>query len=85
VRANGPQSAAEQREERGLSPDAEGQIVGLYEYVAARASPTIAESLASALVERCEQLGEMPLVGLARDDIRRGVRTTYFRKRVVIA
>ena len=68
-----------------FSPEAEAQIVELYEYIAAHASPTIAESYTSAIVERCEQLGEMPLIGLARDDIRRGLRTTFFRKRVVIA
>ena len=27
----------------------------------------------------------MPLAGVARDDIRRGLRTTFFRRRVVIA
>ena len=68
-----------------FSPEAEAQLVALYEYIPAHASATIAESYTSAIVERCEQLGEMPLIGLARDDIRRGLRTTFFRKRVVIA
>ncbi len=68
-----------------FSPEAEAQIVALYEYIAAHASPAIAEEYTSAIVERCEQFGEMPLIGIARDDIRRGLRTTFFRKRVVIA
>ena len=68
-----------------FSPEVEAQVVALYEYIAAHASPAIAEKYTSAIVERCEQLGEMPLIGLARDDIRRGLRTTFFRKRVVIA
>lgn len=68
-----------------FSPEAEAQIVALFEYIAAHASPAVAETYISAIVERCEQLGEMPLIGLARDDIRRGLRTTFFRKRVVIA
>ncbi len=68
-----------------FSPEAEAQIVQLYEYIAAKASPTVAETYTSAIVERCEQLGDMPLQGIARDDIRRGLRTTFFRKRVVIA
>lgn len=68
-----------------FSPEAETQIVALYEYLAVRASPAIAETYTSAIIERCEQLGEMPLAGVARDDIRRGLRTTFFRKRVVIA
>ncbi len=68
-----------------FSPEAEAQIVALYEYITEHASPAIAEKYTSAIVERCEQLGEMPLTGLARDDIRRGLRNTFFRKRVVIA
>jgi plasmid stabilization system protein ParE len=68
-----------------FSPEAEAQLVSLYEYLAARASSAIAETYTNAIVERCDQLGEMPLAGIARDDIRRGMRTTFFRKRVVIA
>ena len=68
-----------------FSPEAEAQIVALYEYITAHASPAITEKYTNAFVERCEQLGEMPLISLARDDIRRGLRTTFFRKRVVIA
>lgn len=68
-----------------FSPEAETQIVALYEYLAAHASPTIAESYTNAIVERCERLGEMPLSGIARGDIRRGMRIMFFRRRVVIA
>jgi toxin ParE1/3/4 len=68
-----------------FSPEAEIQIVALYEYLSNQASPTIAESYTGAIVERCEQLGEMAFTGIARDDIRRGMRTAFFRKRVVIA
>ena len=68
-----------------FSPEAETQLVELYEYLAARASPAIAESYTNAIIERCEGLGAMPLAGIARDDIRRGLRTLFFRRRVVIA
>lgn len=68
-----------------FSPEAEAQIVRLFEYIAARASPTTAETYTNAIVERCEQLRELPLQGVARDDIRQGLRTTFFRRRVVIA
>jgi len=68
-----------------FSPEAEAQIIALYEYIAANASPTIAESYTSAIVERCERLGATPLAGAARDDIRRGLRMTFFRRRVAIA
>ena len=68
-----------------FSPESEAQIVALYEYIAANASPTTAEGYTGALVERCERLGETPLAGVARDDIRRGLRLTFFRRRVAIA
>jgi len=68
-----------------FSPEAESQIVGIYEYLADHASPASAEAYANAIVERCEQLGDMPLIGIAREDIRPGLRTAFFRKRVVIA
>ena len=68
-----------------FSPEAETQIIALYDYLAAHASPKIAETYTNAIVERCEQLREMPLVGVARDDVRRGMRTIFFRKRVVLA
>lgn len=68
-----------------FSPEAEAQIVHLYEYIARKASPAIAEAYTTAVVERCEGLADMPLQGVARDDIRLGLRTTFFRRRVVIA
>ena len=68
-----------------FSPEAESQIVGIDEYLADHASPASAEAYANAVVERCEQLGDMPLIGIARGDIRPGLRTAFFRKRVVIA
>jgi len=63
------------------SPEAEAQIVALYEYLATNASPAIAAEYTDAIVGRCEQLGEMPFAGVPRDDIRRGMRLTFFRKR----
>jgi len=68
-----------------FSPEAEDQIVRLYEYIASKASPAIAENYTNAIVDRCERLGAMPLQGVARADIRKGLRTTFFRRRVVIA
>jgi plasmid stabilization system protein ParE len=68
-----------------FSPEAEAQIVAIHEYLADHGSSAIAEAYANAIVERCEQLGDMPLVGIAREDIRPGLRTAFFRKRIVIA
>lgn len=68
-----------------VPPEAEAHILALYKYIAAQASPAIAERFTNAIVERCEHLDEAPLIGVPRDDIRRGLRTMFFRRRVVIA
>jgi plasmid stabilization system protein ParE len=68
-----------------FSPEAGSQIVGTYEYLADHAAPVSAKAYADAIVECCQQLGETPLTGIAREDIRPGLRTAFFRKRVVIA
>ena len=68
-----------------FSPEAEAQIIALYEYLSVHASPSITETYTNAIVERCERLGEMPMVGVARNDIRRGMGAIFFRRRAVIA
>lgn len=68
-----------------FSPEAEAQILALYEYLAVKASPAIAKTYVDAVIERCERLGATPLAGVARDDVRRGLRVTFFRKRIAIA
>jgi plasmid stabilization system protein ParE len=67
-----------------FSPEAKDQIVHLYEYIASKTSPAVAENYTNAIVDRCERLGAMPLQGVARDDIRKGLQTTFLRRRVVI-
>jgi toxin ParE1/3/4 len=69
----------------GFSPEAEAQLAGLYRYIAGEASPDIAQSFTSAIVEQCEALEHFPLRGTPRDDIRPGLRTIAFRRRVTIA
>ncbi len=68
-----------------FSPEAEDHLIQLFNFIASNASPSIAHAYTSAIVERCEHLGDMPLQGIARDDIRPGLRTAFFRRRVVIA
>jgi plasmid stabilization system protein ParE len=52
-----------------FSPEAEAQIIALYEYLAANTSPTIAEGYISAIVERCEvPVRRRPSCGDGRDD-----------------
>jgi plasmid stabilization system protein ParE len=68
-----------------FSPESEAQLLALYRFIAARASPAIAQRYTDALVTRCEALAEMPRSGKSRGDLRRGLRVISFRRRVVIA
>jgi plasmid stabilization system protein ParE len=68
-----------------FSPEAEEQLVALYRYIAAAASPGIAERYVNAIVSYCETLDTFPLRGAKRDDIRPGLRITNYKGRTVIA
>lgn len=68
-----------------FSPEAEDQLVELYRYIAAAASPGIAERYVNAIVSYCETLDTFPLRGAKRDDIRPGLRITNYKGRTVIA
>lgn len=68
-----------------FSPEAEEQLVEMYRYIATASSPDTASRHTDAIVTFCEGLKTLPRRGTRRDDIRPGLRTTNFRKRVVIA
>lgn len=68
-----------------FSPEAEEQLAELYRYISAASSPEAAARYTDAIVTYCEGLKTLPRRGTRRDDIRPGLRTTSFRKRVVIA
>lgn len=68
-----------------FSPEAEQQLVSLYDYIAGQASPAVATKFVGAIVDRCESLGDMPRQETARGDLRPGLRTISYRRRVVIA
>jgi len=61
------------------------QLADLHDYIATASSADRANQFTEAIVAHCEQLAVFPLRGTARDDIRPGLRTTGFRRRVVIA
>jgi len=65
--------------------DALHQLRELYDYIADNGSPDIAARYTDAIVAYCEGLADFPHRGSARDDIRPGLRTVGFKKRVVIA
>lgn len=68
-----------------FAPEAEARLVALYQYIAQQASPAIAERFTSAIITLCESLATFPHRGTPRDDIRQGLRTIPFRRRVTIA
>lgn len=68
-----------------FTPEAEEQLAALYRYIAAEASPNIAERYTSAIVSYCEGLSTFPHRGICRDDIRQGLRVTNHKGRTVIA
>lgn len=68
-----------------FSPEAEKQLVALYSYIAAAASPDIAARYTEAIVSYCESLCTFPHRGTMRDDVRPGLRITNYKKRAVIA
>lgn len=68
-----------------FAPEAEAQLVALYRYIAREASPDIADRFVGPIIEQCEKLEEFPNRGTPRDDIRPGLRTLSFRRRVTIA
>ena len=68
-----------------FAPEADDQLEELYLYIAAKATPATAERYTSAIVASCESLSTFPHRGVARDDIRPGLRITNHKGRTVIA
>lgn len=68
-----------------FAPEAEAQLVDIFRYIASAASPEIAAHFTDNIVAYCESLRTFPFRGTKRDDIRHGLRTLTYRKRVVIA
>lgn len=68
-----------------FTPEAQEQLTELYRYIAAAASPDIADHYTNAIVTYCEGLQTSPHRGTRRDDVRPGLRITNYKKRAVIA
>lgn len=67
-----------------FTPEAQEQLAALYRYIAAAASPEIAERYTNSIITYCEGLQDFPLRGTRRDDVRPGLRITNYKKRAVI-
>lgn len=59
--------------------------MGLRRYIARAASPEVADRFTDEIADQCEALDRFPLRGAPRDDLRPGLRTLTFRRRVTIA
>ena len=72
---------------RGIifSPEAEAQLLDIYQYVGEAASPETAERFTTSIVDYCEALQLFPERGTLREDLRPGLRTVGFKRSVTIA
>lgn len=68
-----------------FSPEAEADLLALYDYIAERATPDIALGFTDAIVDFCQGFSTFPNRGTRRDELRPGLRTTGFRHQVTIA
>ena len=68
-----------------FAPEASDQLEELFLYIAERSSPTIAQRYTDAVIATCEGLAMFPHRGVAREDIRPGLRLTHHKGRTVIA
>ena len=67
------------------SPTADRHLSEIESYIAREASPAIAMRYIDQIVKRCDSLAVFPRRGTPRDDLRPGLRTIAFRRRVTIA
>lgn len=63
---------------------AQRDLKSIFDYIADRASETIAERFTTKLYEHCHKLEHAPESGTRRDDLRRGLRTMGYRRRATI-
>ena len=68
-----------------FAPEASDPLEALFLYIAERSSLVIAERYIDAVVGTCEGLAMFPLRGVAREDIRPGLRLTHHKGRTEIA
>ena len=68
-----------------FSLEAEVELLELYEWIAAAASPDVAFGYVTRIEAFCQRLGIASERGLSRDDIRPGLRIIGFERRVTVA
>jgi len=68
-----------------FTPEARRQLQSIHDWILAAASPGRALAFTDAIIGYCESFKTFPHRGTRRDDLRPGLRTIGFRKRVTIA
>lgn len=66
-------------------PAAEADLTSLYDYVAAESGHRTAGAYLDRIEHACMSLSAFPKRGMARDDLRPGLRLVGFERRAVIA
>ena len=68
-----------------FTPRAEAQLANLYDYIAKHGGAARAQKYVAGIVAVCRAMADIPWRGTKRDDIRPGLRTVGYRRRVTIA
>jgi toxin ParE1/3/4 len=68
-----------------FAPEARDDILQLYDYISAHSNPERARSFAQGIVGYCEGFATFPERGTRHDNLRVGLRTIGYRRRVTIA
>lgn len=66
-------------------PEAEADLIGLYEYIAEASGTKIAAGYIDRIEAACMALADFPERGTRRDDLLPGLRTVGFERRATIA
>jgi toxin ParE1/3/4 len=68
-----------------FTPEAQGDLFDLYDYIAVRSSPARAMRYIKRIEKTCISLETLPERGTRREDLRPGLRVMGFEHRVLIA
>jgi toxin ParE1/3/4 len=68
-----------------FTPEARDELNRLYAYIAMAADTDIASRFVDSIIDHIATLKEFPKRGTPRDDLRPGLRTLAWRRRVTIA
>lgn len=68
-----------------FTPEARDQLDDLHDYIAKAADEDIATGFAEGIIDHIATLSEFPERGTPREDLRAGLRTMTWRRRVTIA